>query len=134
VLSAVFGRCSLLALAVVERTRFAERVEPRSRCATLCARTECLLHAHCMRRMMGVTVSGAMKAIQIRRVPDDIHRELRERAAAAGLSLSQYLLAELERIAKTPRIADVLERAAATSPALPTDVIVEAVRAGRDRK
>ncbi len=74
-----------------------------------------------------------MKAIQIRCVPDDIHRELRERAAAAGLSLSQYLLAELERIAKTPRIADVLERAAATSPALPTDVIVEAVRAGRDR-
>jgi antitoxin FitA len=37
-----------------------------------------------------------MKTIQVGNVPDDVHRALRARAAAAGVSLSDFALAELE--------------------------------------
>ena len=37
------------------------------------------------------------KMIQIRNVPDDLHRELKARAALAGMSLSDYLLRTLRR-------------------------------------
>lgn len=45
-----------------------------------------------------------MPTIQIRHVPDDVHRTYRQRAAAAGMSLQEYLRAELIRSAraKTP--------------------------------
>jgi antitoxin FitA len=73
------------------------------------------------------------RTIQIRDVPDDIHRTLRARAAAAGLSLSAYLLAELTRVAERPPVADVLARAAARHGGARIDDIVAAVRSGRDR-
>ncbi|MBA3310101.1 MAG: hypothetical protein H0U28_08585 [Nocardioidaceae bacterium] len=73
------------------------------------------------------------KVVQIRNVPDDIHRTLRSRAAAAGQSLSDYLLAELVRVAERPAIADVLARASRRSGGASSEAIVEAVRAGRDR-
>ncbi|MHB1486847.1 MAG: FitA-like ribbon-helix-helix domain-containing protein [Acidimicrobiales bacterium] len=52
------------------------------------------------------------KTIQIRDVPDEVHRTLRTRAAAAGESLSRYLLREAIRVAGRPPVADVLIRAA----------------------
>jgi plasmid stability protein len=73
------------------------------------------------------------RTVQIRDVPDDIHRTLRARAAAAGVSLSAYLLAELTRVAERPPVADVLARAAARHGGASIDDIVAAVRAGRDR-
>ena len=73
------------------------------------------------------------RTVQIRDVPDDIHRELRARAAAAGLSLSAYLLAELTRVAERPPAAEVLARAAARHGGARIDDIVAAVRSGRDR-
>ena len=73
------------------------------------------------------------RTVQIRDVPDDIHRALRARAAAAGLSLSAYLLAELTRVAERPPVADVLARAAARHGGARIDDIVAAVRSGRDR-
>src|SRR3990170_723657 len=51
------------------------------------------------------------RAVQVRGVPDEVHRELRARAAAAGMSLSDYLLEELTRLASRPPVADVLARA-----------------------
>ena len=48
--------------------------------------------------------------IQIRHVPDEIHRTLKSRAAAAGMSLSDYLLAELRQIAERPTMEDMRER------------------------
>ena len=42
------------------------------------------------------------KMIQIRSVPDALHRKLKARAAGAGQSLSDYLLAEIGRIAALP--------------------------------
>jgi plasmid stability protein len=42
------------------------------------------------------------KMVQIRNVPDALHRKLKGRAADAGRTLSDYLLAELERLAARP--------------------------------
>jgi plasmid stability protein len=74
-----------------------------------------------------------VKTIQIRKVPDAVHATLRTRAAAAGLSLSDYALAELERIAERPAVSDVLRRAGSRAGGTTASDIVAAVRAGRDR-
>ena len=42
------------------------------------------------------------KMIQLRNVPDALHRSLKARAAMAGMSLSDYLLAEIKEIAERP--------------------------------
>ena len=42
------------------------------------------------------------KMIQIRNVPDAVHRKIKARAAQSGMTLSDYLLAEIERIAALP--------------------------------
>jgi plasmid stability protein len=51
-----------------------------------------------------------MAHIQIRNVPPDVHRVLKARAAKAGMSLSEYLLAEITRSAEVPTIDEWLER------------------------
>ena len=71
--------------------------------------------------------------IQIRDVPDEVHRVLATRAASAGMSLTAYLRAELTRVAERPPVADVLARAAARHGGPRIDDIVAAVRSGRDR-
>ncbi|CAN5607774.1 hypothetical protein BH23ACT7_BH23ACT7_24100 [soil metagenome] len=52
------------------------------------------------------------KTIQIRNVPDDVHRTLRVRAAEAGLSMSEYLLREVTHVASRPAVAEILRRGA----------------------
>jgi plasmid stability protein len=74
-----------------------------------------------------------VKTIQIRKVPDRVHRELRARAAASGVSLSDYVLAELERVAERPPVSDLLARAESRAGGATRDAIVAAVRSGRDR-
>ncbi|HWI22939.1 MAG TPA: hypothetical protein VNT22_10045 [Baekduia sp.] len=74
-----------------------------------------------------------MKTIQVRNVPDEVHRALRTRAAAAGVSLSDYARAELERVAERPPVADLLVRARGRSGGAQAEAIVAAVRSGRDR-
>ena len=74
-----------------------------------------------------------VKTIQIRNVPDGVHRALRTRAAAAGVSLSDYALGELERVADRPPVADLLIRARNRAGGASGAAIVSAVRAGRDR-
>jgi plasmid stability protein len=74
-----------------------------------------------------------VRTIQVRNVPDDVHRELRARAASAGVSLSDFALAELERVARRPLVSDVLARARARAGGTTTDAVVAAVRSGRDR-
>jgi plasmid stability protein len=51
-----------------------------------------------------------MAMIQIRNVPDDLHRRLKSRAAEAGLTLSEYLLRMAEREANRPTIDELSER------------------------
>lgn len=50
------------------------------------------------------------KMIQLRNVPDVLHRSLKARAALAGMSLSDYLLAEIKEIAEKPTLAEMRER------------------------
>ena len=50
--------------------------------------------------------------LQVRDVPDDVHAELRRRASAAGMSLSDFTRQELARLARRPSLADLLDRAA----------------------
>ena len=50
------------------------------------------------------------RMVQIRNVPDALHRKLKGRAADAGQTLSDYLLAELERVAARPTRDEMLSR------------------------
>jgi antitoxin FitA len=50
------------------------------------------------------------RMIQLRNVPDALHRSLKARAALAGMSLSDYLLAEIKEIAERPTLAELRER------------------------
>jgi plasmid stability protein len=50
------------------------------------------------------------KMIQLRNVPDALHRTLKARAATAGMSLSDYLLAEIKEIAERPTLTELRER------------------------
>jgi antitoxin FitA len=50
------------------------------------------------------------RMIQVRNVPDVLHRSLKVRAAAAGMSLSDYLLGELREIAERLTLAEFRER------------------------
>jgi plasmid stability protein len=70
--------------------------------------------------------------IQIRNVPDALHRRLKSRAALQGMSLSDYLLAELRRIADWPTVDELRERLGQRSATNPRMTPEEAVRAERD--
>ncbi len=70
--------------------------------------------------------------LQVRNVPDDLHAELRRRAAAAGMSLSDYVLRELQRAAERSPMAEVFARSAALRIPLPMDEVVEEIRRDRD--
>jgi antitoxin FitA len=74
-----------------------------------------------------------VKTIQVRNVPDDVHRALRARAAATGVSLSDFALGELERVAQHPPVAELLQRARSRAGGVQSAAIVAAIRAGRDR-
>lgn len=50
------------------------------------------------------------KMIQLRNVPDELHRSLKARAALAGMALSDYLLAEIKEIAERPTLAELRDR------------------------
>ena len=50
------------------------------------------------------------KIIQLRNVPDALHRTLKARTARAGMSLSDYLLAEIREIAERPTLAELRDR------------------------
>jgi plasmid stability protein len=74
------------------------------------------------------------KMVQIRNVPEKLHRTLKARAAEAGLSLSDYLLGELREAAARPtpeEMRDRLERRARVFVGESSADAVRAVRAGR---
>jgi plasmid stability protein len=56
------------------------------------------------------------KMIQIRNVPDDLHRKLKARAAAEGMSLSDYLLRELRQVGDQLTPAEFLDRVRQREP------------------
>lgn len=72
------------------------------------------------------------KMIQIRNVPDSLHRKLKARAAGAGQSLSDYLLDEIGRIAALPTREDMLERIHRRSRVTLSVPAAEVIRRERD--
>lgn len=74
------------------------------------------------------------KMIQIRNVPERIHRTLKARAAEAGMTLSDYLLAELEDAAMRPSAREMRERLERRSRVLEGESSAEAVRAERSAR
>ena len=73
------------------------------------------------------------KMIQIRNVPEALHRKLKARAALNGQPLSDYLLLELKRSAERPTIQELEERLKERSTVIPTISPADAVRRERDR-
>jgi antitoxin FitA len=71
--------------------------------------------------------------IQIRNVPDALHRRLKSRAALAGMSLSDYLLAEIRQVADRPTIEELRARLDQRSPVTPSIPPAQAIREERDR-
>jgi len=71
--------------------------------------------------------------IQIRNVPDELHRQLKSRAALAGLSLSDYLLNEVRAAAERPTIEELRARLQRHPPFIPSEAPVDLIRAERDR-
>ena len=74
------------------------------------------------------------KMLQVRNVPDDVHAELRRRASAAGMSLSEYVGRELRKVAATPSLEDLFARAEARGGHLGLTEAAEIIRAERDAR
>jgi DNA-binding protein HU-beta len=76
----------------------------------------------------------ATKMIQIRHVPLSVHQVLKDRASQAGMSLTDYLLRELTKLAERPSIEEVLARIEADGSVIPREDIAEAVHAEREAR
>jgi len=75
-----------------------------------------------------------MSMIQIRNVPEALHRQLKARAAMAGLSLSDLLLREIAAVAERPSLEELRARLATRSSVFPAVSPADAVRAERDSR
>ncbi len=76
-----------------------------------------------------------MATVQVKHVPDEVHAVLRRRAAAAGQSLQEYLLARLVEDAQQETLDEVLDRAGSQAGgSLTLAHAAEVVREDRDRR
>ena len=57
------------------------------------------------------------RVIQVRNVPEELHRRIKARAARAGMSLSEYLLQEIRRMAEQPTVEKLWDRIGRRRPA-----------------
>jgi antitoxin FitA len=71
--------------------------------------------------------------IQIRNVPDELHRDLKVRAARSGMTLSDYLLAELRALAVRPTMQEWLTQSESWTPVEVEESPAEALAAERER-
>jgi plasmid stability protein len=72
--------------------------------------------------------------IQLRNVPDELHRRLKARAAANGQSLSDFLINEIRSIADRPAPGEMRYRLLQRAPAKVRESAARAVRAERDSR
>ncbi|HMJ02722.1 MAG TPA: hypothetical protein VK506_07265 [Conexibacter sp.] len=76
-----------------------------------------------------------MATVQIKNVPADVHRVLRRRAALAGQSLQEYMLAFLTDFARNPTLDEVFERLGQLSGSrIDARFVVDSIRADRDSR
>jgi antitoxin FitA len=74
------------------------------------------------------------KMIQVRNVPETVHRTLKARAAMAGMSLSDFLLTEIRQIAERPTISELRERLHRREPVRLRTPAARAVREEREAR
>ena len=74
------------------------------------------------------------KMIQLRNVPDDVHRALKLRATQAGMSLSEFLIREVTVIAERPPVEEVLRRLRRRGVSRLSESSAAAVRAEREAR
>jgi plasmid stability protein len=74
------------------------------------------------------------KMVQIRNMPDDVHRRLKSRAAAEGISLSEFLLREVAKLANGLSLEEAYERAKLRGPVKPGLSAKQIVREMRDSR
>jgi len=70
--------------------------------------------------------------IQLRHVPDDLHRKLKARAAMEGMSLSDYIIREIRQLEEKPTMRETMERLARRKPVHLKTSPVDILRASRD--
>ena len=75
---------------------------------------------------------GMGKMIQLRNVPDTLHRRLKARAALEGMSLSDYLISMARRATERPTVRELRQRLAGRSPVSLRASAAAAVRAERE--
>jgi plasmid stability protein len=76
-----------------------------------------------------------MATIQVKNVSNEAHAALRQRAAVAGQSLQEYMLAWIERVATRPTVDEVLDRVSHRSGShLSVADVVGQLREERDRR
>jgi plasmid stability protein len=73
------------------------------------------------------------KTLQVRNVPDEVHRRLKVRAAESGVSLSELLLPELEAIAELPTLEEMRRQLASRRPVEPDRPVAEMLAEERGR-
>jgi antitoxin FitA len=74
-----------------------------------------------------------MANVQVRDVPDDVHRKLKSRAALAGQSLNDFLLERMSEMARVPTVPELAERIRRREPySGPSSANV--IREERDRR
>ena len=74
------------------------------------------------------------KMIQVRSVPDDLHRELVRRAEAQGMTLTDYVERILEREVARPSADEVFERIARRTPVDLGQSVAQILREERERR
>ena len=79
-------------------------------------------------------VCDMSKMIQLRHVPDELHRQLKAKAALEGLSLSEFLLREARKVAERPTLSELRARLARRAPVAVREASARAVRAERDAR
>lgn len=79
-----------------------------------------------------VNVVDMSKMIQIRNVPDEMHRELKVRAASEGMTLSDYIKRELGSVTGKSTVREIAARNRGRKPSgLSTKMIVDIIRESR---
>lgn len=75
--------------------------------------------------------SSPMPSIQIKNVPDEVHKALQESARESGKSLQEFLQAELRAIADRQSFQQVFERARTEGASFTFGDVIEAIHSGR---
>ena len=74
------------------------------------------------------------KMLQVRNIPDELHRRLKSRAALAGTSMSDYVLREIRRSLEKPTREELFNRIARLPPIEPDPAPSEVLREARARR